>query len=353
MNSMKLPDQSSLRADAIRQRRARQSHAAKQAVKNRKKNASISSVPPVMARTRQAGMPGAYSRKVRNNRRRYNISLDPTHGTEMSIPALPHISLSWRVLSLILVAIFGYGLYMLWFSPSFRVGKPEVAGLAHLTSEQIASELGLAGKPVFLLNTQQIQTSILKSFPEVSKAEVTVELPNTVLITVTERAPVLTWVRDNITYLVDENGNTFPMRSAGQNGVYPTVIASGDPPATSSPQAEVKDLQKEALEKLAGVLSNQMLPQDQIKPLLTPTMVKAILLISSRAPEGAKLIYDPIHGLGWTDRRGWNVYLGSDQEIEIKLQEYRAIMDSLKTSDVQPQMISVENIHAPYYRLNG
>jgi hypothetical protein len=355
---MKLPDQSSPRSDAIRQRRERQSHTAKQAVKHQKTHAASTSMPPVMTRVRQTAIPGIRGKKARNSRRRYNFSLDSAHGAEMSIPALPHISLSWRLLSLILVVALGFGLYSLWVSPNFRIDKPEVTGLARLTPDQIVSELDLAGKPVFLLNSQEIQSLIMESFPEVSNAEVQIELPNTVLITVTERTPVLTWVRDNMSYLVDENGNTFPTRSIGQSGSYPTVIASGNPPTASLQETEGEDLKtaalkNEALEQLAGVLSNQMFPQDQIKPLLSPSMVKAILLVSSHAPAGAKLIYDPIHGLGWNDRRGWNVYLGNEEEIEIKLQVYRAIMDSLKSSEVQPQMISVENIHAPYYRLNG
>ena len=80
-------------------------------------------------------------------------------------------------------------------------------------------------------------------------------------------------------------------------------------------------------------------------------MVQSILLISEQAPAGAKLIYHPIHGLGWKDRRGWDVFLGDEQEIAVKLSVYRSILDHLKGTENRPVIISVEYVHAPYYRL--
>jgi hypothetical protein len=80
-------------------------------------------------------------------------------------------------------------------------------------------------------------------------------------------------------------------------------------------------------------------------------MVKAVLLLSEKGPTGVKLIYDPVHGLGWTDRRGWNVYLGNEDEIETKLQVYRSIMEHLKAQESLPTVINIQYLHAPFYRL--
>ena len=64
------------------------------------------------------------------------------------------------------------------------------------------------------------------------------------------------------------------------------------------------------------------------------------------------LVYDSVHGLGWNDPKGWEVYFGSeDQDMEMKLTVYQALVDRLENEGIQPAMISVEYVHAPYYRM--
>jgi hypothetical protein len=269
----------------------------------------------------------------------------------MSLPALPRLILSWRLLSFLIVAVLGFALYNFWESPTFRVDAPQISGLKRLTVNQVNTALGLTGEPVFMLDAPTIQANLIEAFPEFSAAEVEIELPNTVMITVTERVPVLTWVRNGESYLVDDQGITFPLRSASPTGSYPVIEAAGDPPLVLAPDPADTSLREETISKITGVLMPQLSPKDQVRPLLSPEMVQSVLLLAEQGPTGAKLIYDPLHGLGWTDRRGWNVYLGNDFEIETKLKVYRAIMDQLKGQEFRPTMISVEYLHAPYYRL--
>ena len=80
-------------------------------------------------------------------------------------------------------------------------------------------------------------------------------------------------------------------------------------------------------------------------------MVETILMLAEQAPKSAILKYYQEHGLGWEDSRGWNVYLGDDQDIEMKLNVYRSILAHLKAQDTPPTVISVEYVHFPYYRL--
>jgi hypothetical protein len=80
-------------------------------------------------------------------------------------------------------------------------------------------------------------------------------------------------------------------------------------------------------------------------------MVSAILSMSAQAPKDTTLVYDAKHGLGWKDPRGWDAYFGNVKEIEMKLRVYNALLEKLKKDDVQPVLISLEYVHAPYYRL--
>ena len=83
-----------------------------------------------------------------------------------------------------------------------------------------------------------------------------------------------------------------------------------------------------------------------------PEMVEAILQMSEYAPAGSPLVYDPKHGLGWKTKRGWDIYFGMDvSDVEQKLIVYKAVVQQLKKDGINPAMISVEYIHAPYYRL--
>lgn len=352
---MRQTDQSSRRSDEIRRRRLQQSHAGQNAKVTRKRKLVTPAPPPVMARTPLSGAAQAFprdaGRKQKRGRRLFNVSLNPAQGAEMSLPALPHISLNWRVVSCALAILLGFALYRLWTSPSYRVDAAQVTGLQRVTSNDVNTALGVTGKPVFTLDAGQLKSDLLAAFPEFYAADVQVEIPNSVLITVTERVPVLSWLQDGKSYLVDKDGMTFPVRHESATGALPVVEAAGAPPGVVLPDKPGPSLQEVTISKITGVPLPGVPASTQATPLLTTEMVQSILLISEQAPAGAKLIYDPLHGLGWKDRRGWDVFLGDDQEIAIKLSVYRSILDHLKGSENRPVVISVEYVHAPYYRL--
>jgi hypothetical protein len=162
---------------------------------------------------------------------------------------------------------------------------------------------------------------------------------------------VLVWMQEGKNYMVDEDGMTFPLRHEGAVGSLPVVEAAGSPPGVVLPDKPGPTLQEITISKITGVPLPGASLQSEATPFLSTGMVHSILLVSQQAPAGARLIYDPAHGLGWKDRRGWDVFLGDDQDIEVKLSIYRSILDHLKGSENRPVVISVEYIHAPYYRL--
>jgi len=90
----------------------------------------------------------------------------------------------------------------------------------------------------------------------------------------------------------------------------------------------------------------------QPMPSADPQFVASVLKLRSLIPAGAALLYDPENGLGWTDERGWQVYFGTDlSQIDVKLVEYEQIVAVILERNLQPSLISVEYIHAPFYRL--
>ena len=83
----------------------------------------------------------------------------------------------------------------------------------------------------------------------------------------------------------------------------------------------------------------------------TPELLSAIQALSAYTPEGTTLAYSTTDGLGWVDSRGWQVFFGQTQDdMAVKQSTYQALVAQLEAEGVAPKMISVANVHAPYYR---
>jgi hypothetical protein len=292
---------------------------------------------------------------ARKTRRRFDLALN-SPGVEMRLPAIPQIHIGWRLLSFFLLAGFAYGLFTLWKSAQFQVEGAQIVGLQRITSEAVNTVLGISGEPVFMMDAANMEQIVLDEFQEFSAAEAEVSLPNSVVITVTERVPVLIWIQDERTNLVDEDGTTFPLRVENESLPLPAVEAEINPPAPptqqhSDPESEAgSTLELAALSALEGT---DVLEGSSSRPLLTREMVTAVLLMAENAPSEAVLTYTAEHGLVWQDKRGWKVYFGAPEDMEMKLKVYRAILDHLKSQDTRPELISVEFLSAPYYRIAG
>lgn len=286
-------------------------------------------LPPVMVRGAAIGTPLPVRKSTKSRaKRRYDVSLN-VPGAEMRLPSLPQISVDLRLLSGILFVALAALLYQLWNSPTFRVEDATVMGLQRINSRDVNTILDVEGKSIFAIDPQALEQAAMEAFPEFASVKVEVSLPRRVDVTVEERIPIITWHQEGRTVLVDANGVAFPQRELG--GATPAVVVE----AFSSPPVVQ---QAATLE----INASQFMPVD---------MVSAILSMSAQAPKDTSLVYDAKHGLGWKDPRGWDAYFGDVKDIDMKLRVYNALLEKLKKDDVQPVMISLEYVHAPYYRL--
>jgi cell division septal protein FtsQ len=310
--------------------------------------------PPVMVRSNLAAQaPAAHKRS--KTRRRYDVALG-VPGAEMRLPALPQVRLGWRLISLVIVALLGAALYHLWNSPKYQVDTVKVTGLQRLTSDELNADLNLAGKPVFTLNPGAIRQQLLKDFPELKSAAVTVGWPNKVNVVVKERLPVLTWQQNGKTLFVDADGMAFAPQ-AGEKPLGPVILATsappvlltGNQPAPSSVQDQLAAINQSSAAGQPQVAAASATQPAAVRPWLTPQMVAGILTLATQAPKGTNVVYDSQHGLGWKDAGGWNVYFGDGQDMAMKLDVYKAIVKQLQSEDITPTFISVEYVHAPYY----
>lgn len=323
------------RADEVRRRRASQPRkSTRPAAGKRAQKSSASPPPAVLVRGGLASSMVQERRGKKKPKRRYDVALS-TPGAEMRLPSLPRLQIGWRLFSGMLVIGLAYLLYTAWNAPEFHVLAAEVKGAERLTGEDINSVAGVAGKPVFLVDPDQVQQEVSAAFPELEAVLVEVALPARVTVEVQERHPVLAWVQDEKELWVDASGIAFKPR--GEPGSLLVVEARSSPPG------------------LKEEINEEEVSSDTAAPaaFIPPELVKAILIMAEHAPEGMPLMYDRDHGLGWKDKRGWEVYFGTDDaEMEMKLRVYKEIVRRLKKDEVRPKFISVEYVHAPYYRLD-
>ena len=289
-----------------------------------------SSVPPVMVR---GGLPGfvldAPKRKRSKPRRRFDLSLG-ANGAEMRLPGIPQVAVGWRFVSGLLVAALLALLFHLWNSPMYQVTQLEINGLRRLDTRDVTTILGLNGETIFSIDVDVLEQRLAETFPEFSTVAVEVGLPAAVKITVDERRPIITWLQDGRTLLVDANGIAFPKRSEADQ-VPPLMVA-----ASMSPSDEMPDEETQAT-------ATQFIPVE---------MVSAILSMSGHAPSSSALVYDQLRGLGWRDAQGWDVYFGDVRDMGQKLILYNAIAKKINEEDIAPALVSVEHIHNPYYRID-
>ena len=337
--------------------------------KKRLVKSAESAPPPVMVRSRDSwglSPERKRSKKPWGTRRRFDVALS-MQGAEMRLPALPQLAIGWRAASFGLVILLAAALYYFWNSPKFQINDAKVDGLQRISSRDVETVMGATGQPVFSLDANQLRQKLAQAFPEFSAVAVQIGLPNSILVTVTERKPVLTWQQDSKTSLVDANGVAFPLRTGAKPGPGPLVQAKDSPPSVPlpvsiSPSEIPTDILSRHPELVEGLSKNETLPPTASRQLMSPDMVTAILTLAPTAPQGTLLVYDAQHGLGWKDKRGWDIYFGDavDSEgtqsrvlstIANKLQVYKALVKYLQAQKIQPVLISVEHVYAPYFRV--
>jgi hypothetical protein len=196
-----------------------------------------------------------------------------------------------------------------------------------------------------------LKERVLRSFPDIESLDIQIGMPSRVVLSVKERTPLLAWQREEELLWIDQAGVAFPPRGeAGVDLIY--VQAEGDPPTIVDPEA--------ASEEDSGSPSSQeSRPSEPARrepvpgePYVTTSVVEAIQTLNDIRPSGAPVAYHPRYGLGWNDPQGWKVYFGQEvNDMPGKLNAYQAIVTEVVNKGIHPTLISVEFLHAPFYRL--
>jgi cell division protein FtsQ len=122
------------------------------------------------------------------------------------------------------------------YTPLLGVNSVEVSGNVALTTNQVSTTAEVPmGTPMLRLDTGSIKTRVA-ALPRVATVDVVREWPSTVLIEVTERHAVATFVGPGGVHLVDSTGDDFATVATAPPGLPTLAVAHVAPtdPVTQS-----------------------------------------------------------------------------------------------------------------------
>lgn len=258
----------------------------------------------------------------------------------------------WRLLSFMLVGLFSYLLLTAWRSPDYMVSAIQVSGLQRLTQEEVLAKVNVIGQHIFAVQPQEIHDAIAAAFPELRDIQVRVSLPARVTISAVERQPMFAWQMAQSTIWVDTEGYLIPARglapemltiSADSLPVYQMNADLSDDGAITK-IVQDKSINKPGLSDLAFFAQAKHLDSN---------LLLGVLQLNAWMPNEKTLLYQKQRGLGWSDSRGWDVFVGQKLEnINDKMVMYETIVRNLEEQGIEPSLVSVEFLNAPYYRVD-
>lgn len=257
-------------------------------------------------------------------RRRYDMALPVAAGAAMSLPALPIIRPGPRLASGALLAAVVFALYSLLAAPQFIVDQARVAGATLLSESQVRSLAGVDGMSVFQVDPRALVERLL-AVPELAAVELRVRWPNRVEIAVQERHPIAVW---------DDGGRAWWLTGEGiaflERGEWPGVV------------------------HLASVEPMLAIGDDPLAPAVDPRWLQAAAVLASQLPAETVLTVDPDHGLMIPGGGSApELRFGFEGDMVMKVRMARFLVGHLAERGVQPALISVEDLAAPYYRVDG
>jgi len=227
----------------------------------------------------------------------------------------------WRVSSAIMLGLFCVILFLFFSSDVFYVRSIRVRGNNHITREEVFAYSDIADYHMFWLDPERIRQSVLRS---ASIADIAVELgwpPNLITIIVQERQPAIVWSDAGAETWIDLQGRVMQARVEMPNLLHVNLISDD----YDGPKPSAEDF--------------------------TGDMVLGALRLKEILPAGEHLSFHPIHGLGWTNEMGWQVWMGNDSAAVMseKVKMYNVLVENILSRAIPIAELNIANPDAPFY----
>ncbi|MEZ4729207.1 MAG: FtsQ-type POTRA domain-containing protein [Caldilineaceae bacterium] len=185
--------------------------------------------------------------------------------------------------------------------------------LTYADADELYQQIGIDSWNIFWLSSSAIRERLV-ALPTVADAQVTVQLPNQVTVTIQEEQPVALWVT--------QEGNWW---------LLPDGTALPEPEQFQATLLQIIDPQQEA--KAWG---------DATGAKVDAHVLQSALKLSNYLPEVSQIYFNQGYGLNFhlPGSNSW-IYWGDGLEMEKKYRNVAAVQSYLRTADSQPQIIDV------------
>jgi len=218
-----------------------------------------------------------------------------------------------RALSLWLLVVCAWALYLFGTSDLFYVDSVFVTGNANVPTSEIVQASRATNLSVFYLDFNQL-TKQVGAASGVRDVEVRYEFPNLIRLNVVERAPLFMWEVNKRAAWVDDTGLIFPARAALTNVVT------------------VRDL------------------DNQARTSIDAKLVASVKAISAALPNLKKMDYANSKGLSFVDEHNWRVLVGQPEQINAKLAMLQSLTNYLLAQKMDVEYVDVRLPERAFYK---
>ncbi|MCA9958587.1 MAG: FtsQ-type POTRA domain-containing protein [Anaerolineales bacterium] len=271
----------------------------------------------------QVSVPSTAKQRRRRNNQRFHLPK----------VALKQFIFSSRWISLSLLSLMVFALYLVGMDTHFYLTMIPVEGVWSVPAAEVVTASGLAGTHIFAADPVHAAEQITQ-VPGVISATVTLSWPNQILVQVGEDKPIAVWREAGRDYWVTENGRIIPSRVSTLGLLQIEAEGVGETAVVTTTSTDATE-------------------SDELAPDFIPNDVLAgALQLRELRPNIDKLYYRPSSGLSYQDGRGWRAYFGVGTDMAQKLAVYETIVADLVGRGLTPVYISVSNQEKPYYLAN-
>ena len=268
-----------------------------------------------------------FGAKKRRRRRRSELRLGAEAINFETTATRPALSLTpvlnfWQVKGARLsgLAVLGgvaWIFYILFTDPSFYVYGATISGNSALSAREIYTAGQIDNHSIFWINPLEIEQR-LEAIPNIKSAQVSIDLPGRVAITVVERRPQLLWQVDDTVWWVDHEGTIVPPRS-------------------------------EAPDDMLRIIDDDRQPLE-VGFQIETTIIEGAQALRLLVPDVRVIRHTRAQGLIVATPEGWPVYLGDGSEMRAKLIVLSALLPQIRDNSDSPSYIDLRNPLRPVYK---
>lgn len=199
--------------------------------------------------------------------------------------------------------------------------------LIRMRGDDLYQTLGMDGMNIFWIEPEKLRAALL-DLPWIEDAQVSVGLPATIAVNVTEMTPAAVWVTNEGSYWLAMNGAALPIATLEESAL----------PDVALPQ--IVDSLQEARAVGDGPLS------------IDSQVLQSALTLMAAMPElGGSVRYNASVGLNFPlpDPAVW-VYWGDGFDLEAKLENLVVVSEAVRTAEEPAQIVDVRLVDRPYVR---